>query len=545
MPAEQYKKLDTFEAHALSKADKVYAGKDYKRAAAEYNSFMLEFPRSQAVAYALLRKARSLQQSNKRNAAIREYTMVVDYFPNQVRYAAAATFYKALSYWENGDEAKAYATWAKMVKDKGYAKHPLAAEAYNRLAAYLKKKDQLAKAIEYQRRVAVDFRKTHPGAARDAIGDVATYYIKLAPDEPKLRAFYKDAQTFEHHPRTIPDQLAADWRYWQQIRHRVRRHGRYFDEDAAARRESFFRYWADQLEGKFPKSDEVGIDLAYFRLQHEKDRGRWIRRIDELYHRNGQADDYGRTIRFIALLAEHGQKAKAREYVGKLDFAKMNNDQVRSMLLVAYDKVRDADLGRVVFDKLDLQTLSDDAKAELAGQFWKRDAQLVERLCASISDRPRGQMELLRFYAWADDAQKGLALAETLTDSPRFAAETWMIRADLLAGQEKYKEAIAAYRSADQPPESLWKIVDCQLRLGNQAAAIGQLREIENFFKSDASRAALAIAHVFRDAKQRKQYVAALRAVGKKYPKSPQSRRAHLELEAMGYKVTGGLDAEE
>jgi TolA-binding protein len=60
--SEEFKKLDTFEAHALNKGDEAYAKKDYKKAAAEYDAFLVEFPKSRATAYAILRKARCLHQ---------------------------------------------------------------------------------------------------------------------------------------------------------------------------------------------------------------------------------------------------------------------------------------------------------------------------------------------------------------------------------------------------------------------------------------------------------------------------------------------------
>ena len=51
--AEQFKKLDTFEGTALSKADKVFGQKEYRQAAAEYDTFVLDFPKSPALAYAV------------------------------------------------------------------------------------------------------------------------------------------------------------------------------------------------------------------------------------------------------------------------------------------------------------------------------------------------------------------------------------------------------------------------------------------------------------------------------------------------------------
>src|SRR5437762_9022485 len=72
----QFKNLDQFESFALQKADKIFNGekKEYKQAGAEYEAFVLDNPRSKVLPYALLRKARCIQLSNKRNAADRKST---------------------------------------------------------------------------------------------------------------------------------------------------------------------------------------------------------------------------------------------------------------------------------------------------------------------------------------------------------------------------------------------------------------------------------------------------------------------------------------
>ena len=51
------------------------------------------------------------------------------------------------------------------------------------------------------------------------------------------------------------------------------------------------------------------------------------------------------------------------------------------------------------------------------------------------------------------------------------------------------------------------------------------------------------VAHLYRKAGEKKKCIGALRAVLKKYPESGESRRAHLELEELGVKMGGGVDA--
>ena len=65
-----------------------------------------------------------------------------------------------------------------------------------------------------------------------------------------------------------------------------------------------------------------------------------------------------------------------------------------------------------------------------------------------------------------------------------------------------------------------------------------------DFFKDRAPEAALRIAYIQRDAGRKPQFVAQLRAVLKKYPKSSQSSQAHQELEKLGVRIGGGVDAD-
>jgi TolA-binding protein len=118
------------------------------------------------------------------------------------------------------------------------------------------------------------------------------------------------------------------------------------------------------------------------------------------------------------------------------------------------------------------------------------------------------------------------------------------MQAGLFSGIRKYNEAIGAYLNSNKQPESLFRISDCYVALRNKEEAVGQLTEIENFFKPVASRAALQIANVYFGFGDDKQGIAALRAVMKKYPGSRESNPAHIELERRGVKMSGGTDAD-
>ncbi len=538
---EELQKLDAFEAHSIGKADKVFVGKDYKRAAAEYESFVLEFPRSKAVPYALLRKARCLHLQGKRFEAIKQYNEVLDYFANAVKYAGAALFFTGLCHWENGDEQKAAAAWARMAEDKGYSREPLAAWALNRLADHLAANGRPDKAVAYHQQVACDFRRSNPGAANHAIAMVVRHYVHNKPDEPALRAFYQRVGTFGPNPVRVETNLDDSRPYWGAVRMAVHRHG-WFPEAEAELRTRYYTYWAGVLAGKFPDWDDHQIDVAHFQLMADRDTAKWMERLDAQFERYQKPDDYGRVVRWMRLFRSH--RAKVTQYYGKLVFEKMTNAQIRDLMTLFFDEVRDVPVAKNLFGKLRFDEMSEDDKVALARYLWQKDAALVEETCARLTDRELGQMELLRFYHSTKDVAKGVPLANVLANAPRFAKEALFKKAQLLQGAGKFAEAIQAYQQADSPPESLWAIADCYAKLGKLEAAVAQLREVENFFKDHAAEAAMRIARLYSEAGKDKLYVAALRAILKKYPESGQSSEAHQQLERMGIKMGGGLDAE-
>jgi len=541
LPDDEFKRLDTFEAHTLNKADKVFAAGDYKRAAAEYDAFVVEFPRSRAMAYALLRKGRCLQLAGKRFEAARGYREVLDYFPNAANVAAAALFYTAQCHWDSGDEQKAMKAWAAMAEHARYRKHYLAAAAINRLAAHLAKQGHLEKAIEYYTQVAADFRSTNQAAAREAIARVVAHYVRTQPDEPKLRAFYQQVDTFGPRPQRPDDDLDTSRRYWATLLRRVKAHGS-FSHAQADLRDRYYRYWVQQLDGKFPDWDSFQIDIAGLTRVYEKDDARWMERLDAQFQRYQKPGDYDRVVCWLRLYAR--RKPKMTHYYNMLVFEKMSNEQIRTLMAILFDEARDGKMATNVFGRLRLDQMTDRERASLARYLYRRNGPLVSDVCATFDDQELGHAELLRYYHAARDAKRGVPQADKVATFPRFAQEALLKKAQLLHGAKQYPPAIAAYQQADCPPVNLWGIADCFAKLGKLDQAVAQLREVEAFFNDHAPEAALRIARLYKRAGKQKLCIAAFRAVLKKYPKSRQSSSAHEELERMGIKIGGGVDAE-
>jgi len=396
--------------------------------------------------------------------------------------------------------------------------------------------EKAEEAVGYYKQVAVDFRASNLEAAGYAIGKVVGYYIRSAPNEPKLREFYEKAQTFEESSRKTSDD-----NYWLRVRQYIRSNGIFqpAEKDKAA---GYFAYWAKAMDGKRPADDDFQIDQADFRCSADGDVSKWMVRLDQQFATFQKEGDYARIIKWISLY--HAQKNKVQEYYSKLNFAKMAVTDIQSLMVVLFDDVNDAAMAKNIFDKIALDRLNDGQKDGLARYLWTKDARLVERVCASISDKEEGKAALLSYYHWAKNGGKGIPLADEVAANPKYSKDAYWKKAELLQWQNKFPEAISAYQSADVPPRNLWRIADCYLAMGKRDQALAQLQEIENFFPDQAPEAALRTAFIWRDASDNKKYIACLRGIMKKYTKSGQSSTAHQELQRMGVKIGGGEDAE-
>lgn len=548
MGGKEFEKLDTFEAHVLGKADKVFAKGDYKRAAAEYDSFILEFPRSRAIPYALMRKGRSLQHQDKRYEAAREFTQVVDYFPNAVNYAAAALTYKGWCYWQNSDEAKALTEWAKVAADKDYAQQPIAAGGLLKLAHHHRNERRYDKALDYYKMIATNFRKSSDDVARDAMEQVVLHYIRRDPNEPALREFYKAVGTFHHHARNVDksvEELLTDGSYWNYVRKYIERWGR-FNEEQIAQRNEYYRYWAKQLDGRFAGWDDYQIDLAGYKFQYEQDRGKWMQRLDEQFERGYETGDFERVVRWISLYRHFDSKWK--EYYNKLDLGKMDNPLLMRLVEVMFREVHADQMAANAFTHIDWKEMSENQLDHLRRVLWHESERLYMLTCQHYPNPEKGKYLMLDYHHDRRDKgghhiEKGLELADQLQNSDTYAGRAVWRKAELLYAAKRYQEAIAAYQAANNPPANLKGIVECYLRMGKPDQAISTLREIENFFKGNASWAAYKIARIFNDQGKRDKYIAELRGIMKKYAGSREASDAHRHLENMGIKIGGYVES--
>lgn len=539
--------LDPFEKHSLEKADKLFDSKQYGAAAAEYDAFILEFPGSRVLAYILLRKARAIHLDNKRYQAVKEYKEVLDYFPNAIDYAGPALYYAGLCHQENGDAEKAVKAWSEMAEDPNYSKNFLAAGALKMLAENFMGQKQYEQAVKYYEQAAIDFRKTNPDMARDVMWKVIEYRMKTDPNEPKLREFCKKTEGFEHNPAPVANDLLKDNKYWDWVMRHVRHYGGQINQLETEKRGKFFDYWAGVMEGKFPEWDDFQISGIEFKYQADQDLKKKFKCLDKQFNDYYKPEDYNRIVKWIGLFG--GNDEKINEYYTKLDLAKLDNG-AKEQLIFGLLNQKKYGMAQNVFSKLALNSMDDGHRDWLIRQLWWHvrsgfAEDNLARISESFNDPDYGRIMLVRYYHYFRDLDKGAPVAEKLSSSPNFAQEARLKLGDLYFWQNQFEKAIESYRQSDSPPGSLFQIAECYKQLGRLEKAVATYSEIENFFDSDASRAALGKAYLYRDAKIQEKYIAALRRILQKYPKSQESSTAHLELEKMGVKIGGAVDSEE
>ena len=271
-PSKEFSKLDTFEAVALEDADKLFGKKDYKGAFAAYKAYTFEFAKGDALPYVLLRMGRCLHILGKRNTAIKAYQDVVDYFPDDVRYAAAALFYIGQCHAQNGNEDKSIATWARLVKDKDYVNQPRSGSALASLAAVMEKRGNLGEATSYRWRTAVAFRESNVKASEAARISVVYHYTVRSPNHQKLLEFCNEVGGFGWRSRIAkPEDSPTYWSHVLQTALNAR--------VEADQKQASCRYWADQMGDRFPDNEAVRISWIAAIGVYEKDAAKWSERM--------------------------------------------------------------------------------------------------------------------------------------------------------------------------------------------------------------------------------------------------------------------------
>lgn len=541
-PAENFARLDTFEAIQLEDADKLFTAKDYKGAFAAYRAFAAEFTRSEALPYALLRNGRCLHLLNRRNNAIQAYQDVVDYFPNAVPFAAAALFYQGLAHGENGNDDRKTAVWARMVQNDTYVTQPNSGTALTFLADEMQKAGRLQEAADYHWRTAVSFRNTNIPAAERARNAVTEHYVRQTPNHDKLKHFYSEAGGFDHrHDKT--DAPEDDARYWNRVLDLALTTPLENDQRA-----NVCAYWTAKMGDRFTDNDALrkrGFDAL---LAHEKDLAKWLDRLVKQYQVNEAS--MARVLQWSLWLREQGDALttfftrESKPFIAAMEI----DEKLKLINTLSNNHYRLNAQAEELFRTIGNQSMTDPQLRDygmIAAKYEPEDT--VLRIFARIKDKTAASRARFDYHTqWnfrgnRDHNEKALAEIPTLKASPDHAGPNlaWA-EAEILQRLGRHEDAIQAYRSANRQPNSTWRIIDCLVSLTRTADAIRTARELEALGGDIAPRAAIRIADIYRGANDKGREVSQLRQTLVRYPKTNESSQAHLRLEAYNVPLVGG-----
>ena len=538
-PGEAFSKLDTFEAVNLEDADKRFRDGDFQGAYAAYKAYSFEFPKSKATPYVLLRLGRCLHKLDKRNAAIKAYQDVVDYFPDDVAYAAAALFYIGECHGQNGEEEKQTAVWARMVKDDGYVTQPNSGTALIHLGGAMQKLGKHEEAAEYQWRTAVAFLQTNPNAARAAREAVIRHYVTRNPNHEKLKEFFVAASGFNGDGRNTgtPEE---DVRYW----YTVMQTALGMTDDAAAR-EKACAYWTAKMGERFTDHDDLRKLWCDATFVHEKDPAGWQARMEKQYTQKPATID--RVLQWCgyyrenpplrsAFFAKHAKSmisamkpVEGMDLMARLNHPLQMHEEAQAVMrAIRTDGLTDEEIKRY---------------ARLAANYQSEEE--ILRHLARIKDRLFATKARFDYYlekSHRNNPFKEKALAEIpeLLKSPQYADGLTWTKAMLLQDLGRHEEAIEAFRASNKQPDSTWAITDSLVALKQYDQAIKTVGELESIGGGVASRASLRVADIYRISGDKASEVGQLRTILRRYPKTNESAAAHDRLESYGVALVGG-----
>lgn len=539
-PSASFSKLDTFEGVNLEDADKLFKASDFNGAYAAYKAYSFEFPKSKAMPYVLLRLGRCLHKLDKRNAAIKGYQDVVDYYPDDVAYAAAALYHIGECHGQNGEEDKQTAVWARMVKDDGYVTQPNSGTALVHLGSAMQKLGKHDEAAEYQWRTAVAFLKTNPGAAEAARKSVLAHYVGRNPNHEKLKEFFTAASGFDGTGRNIenPEENPG---YWSTVLQTALG----MTGDAPAR-EKACAYWTAKVGDRFTEHDELRRLWSDASYVHEKKLDSWQARLEKQFSLKPASMD--RVLQWCGyyksnpkirseFFAKHTKtmltSMKPKELMdligklqsGHLDMKEEAQTVVRS---IRTDTLTDPEIQRFVMLAANYQTEE---------EILRHTTRIKDPLFAA---KTRFDYYLSKSHKNPPYMEKALIEIPELAKSPQYADGLTWTKATLLQNLGRHEEAIEAFRAANKQPDSTWEISNCLVALKQYPQAISTVSELESIGGAVASRASLQVANIYKISGDKANEVSQLRTVLRRYPKTGESAAAHDRLESYGVALVGG-----
>jgi tetratricopeptide (TPR) repeat protein len=508
LPLKIYQNLDFSERASVDRARDAYRRAEeaerrnvpvnelipyYRAAAAEWKKFQLQYEMTASAtisAYVLFMQGLSLQGARDRNAAIKAYTDLLDYFLDERWISTAALFQIGQAHLDNGDERRAVNTFLSLVEEPDHLKHPLAARALNRLGRIRWRAKKSDEAMDFWRRGITEHFKAVARSDYNELRDLYAQalsvtgnwrdYETLLFEEIPEEAFQKRAEAVQHAVGWLRNRMYHFWPGWY--------YNVYFPEKEREAKRAEWRKqlaaWYDSRRSLFASAERQWDHAVLgFRLWREYRNEEAVKRVS----------DVTRVLRALKL-DDDGKAKAAREFAIVLCDCQMF-DEARTLL----DFVKDFTANR-----------------------W-----LTYEIENRANNLPAAQLALEELVNSQDPAV-------SLNAKKRLA---WFHK----ERTRQYDKAIALYLDISQPPGTLWDLQTCYRRAGKKLEAYTVLTELASIFPQEAARATWVQAQYREQDGEKEKAVALYRRLlsQPEWKKTWESSQAHQALERLGI-ATGG-----
>ncbi len=543
-------------------AEKLLREGQHHAAAVEFEKFLAQTGRTPVRPHALLLQAYSLHLARQRNAAIALYTELMDFYAESVDQAVPALFLMGWAHRQNGNTELAIQTWERLVEKETYHAHPLSDRARIELANHYLRQGDARKAERQWELIVQEFVNAFVRPERSAV-EAHQQLTRMAIREGRygvLDQLLEKQVPFVRSP--APDQK-ADYAFELAA-------GILSQLEPAGQRQFFGWFRGKQaVYGQANRADayfEKTMQLAV-RMRLEED---WRAAADGM-------------LQHLEGLTGQALAAPAQRMAGQMVAAGGAEWNVSSFWQRFINHIRTTGQGLPVATQLQLyravlQPIPRNRLEATApeSQFWdaliarkaeiygnmlnpERDsglAGLVDRLIQAgiydvaqrmterIENRPFGMVKLVQVLLAQEKWEQAAAICEEIeaADTGRHAAWAIEKRAELYAQQlGRHAEAITLYRAINDPPRTLWAIIDSQEKMGALQEAAATCTELENFFPDEAPQAAYRRAMIWHRANDRERAIAAFRAVLRQYPRHAVAAQAHQMQEQYEFDFGGGV----
>lgn len=505
LDGERYKKLTEDERYQMNQAQRLFNAGNYIAAQNEFEKYIALFEDSDANSYVQYMIGECQRRRKNRYQAIKDFTGVLDYFPDSPD-APAAIFGIAVCRQDNGEVTQAMQLYEQM--EKKYPDYIDTSIALWKLAEFDGKRGRQESRHQRITRIVENFK-----------------YADLRRRSKESRETYKRA-------------------VWHVVWANLSKN------DAVAAAEALQKFYSRRNAVWWVAHNTYHRGVSLKRQGRAKDAKKWLLMARNTYATYVKEFPNERnTKEAMAMIAR--SVGEAGDLQGALaEFAKY------------FEVYPDDDDGRVQVGRtLEQWGMFEKARAEYAkmrnkwrgymeiARSFEREKKLDDMALAydaALDALPKNaaatRWETFRSYERLRKYDKCLEVLTILaTQHPGHAREANYRIGGFRQRRGEYTKAIQAYRTSEKEPDSLYRIGECQTSLGKYKQARQTYQQIMGFFKGQEGRALQRIVGVYEAEGNSTGAIKTLKLICDRYPKGQESSWAHQRLETRyAIPYTGG-----